>query len=114
MLVPGPRGFAQFVTMVSAPTTPPLTLQLFLDCLVFFSKSKSGPFKNEISCFHINNYDTVHHITHFSKIGSWTGVSHVSLVVRNSGFITTNKQTKEKKEGTKACHRPVPVLYSTQ
>jgi len=54
MLVSGPRGFAQFVTIPSAPTTssapitPPLTLQLFLDCIVFFSKSKSGPFKDNI------------------------------------------------------------------
>jgi hypothetical protein len=40
-LVPGPRQFALFFTMPSAPTTPPLTRRLFLDfCAIFFP---SGP-----------------------------------------------------------------------
>ena len=34
-LVPRPRQFALLVTMPSAPTPPPISLQLFLDCLVF-------------------------------------------------------------------------------
>jgi len=41
VLVPGRNGFAHFLTMPSALTPLSLTLQLFLDSPVFFSKSGS-------------------------------------------------------------------------
>ena len=42
VLVAGLIGFDQFVTMPSAPTHPPFTLQPILDCTVFLSLFKNN------------------------------------------------------------------------
>ena len=49
VLVPGRRGFARLFIMPSAPTPPPLTLQLFLDFCVFLQRGgPRGPLRNAI------------------------------------------------------------------